>query len=173
MKKIQSLIGVLCVLTLCICMSGCNQTEKNEDKIGVGNPEEELAVSPYTSGETDEGITNLSDINMSLKKLDKDKKELIILLENTGEKTYRYGKYFEIEKKINGKWYQLVQNDKDSEDHGEVLESKNNIDLNYNIEQYYSSLTVGEYRIIIQLYYMKDEKDWDYKTYNVALEFNI
>ena len=32
-------------------MSGCNQTEKNEDKIGVGNPEEELAVSPYTSGE--------------------------------------------------------------------------------------------------------------------------
>ena len=48
MKKIQSLIGVLCVLTLCICMSGCNQTEKNEDKIGVGNPEEELAVSPYT-----------------------------------------------------------------------------------------------------------------------------
>lgn len=90
MKKIQSLIGVLCVLTLCICMSGCNQTEKNEDKIGVGNPEEELAVSPYTSGETDEGITNLSDINMSLKKLDKDKKELIILLENTGEKTYRY-----------------------------------------------------------------------------------
>ena len=63
MKKIQSLIGVLCVLTLCICMSGCNQTEKNEDKIGVGNPEEELAVSPYTSGETDEGITNLSDIN--------------------------------------------------------------------------------------------------------------
>ena len=108
-----------------------------------------------------------------LKKLDKDKKELIILLENTGEKTYRYGKYFEIEKKINGKWYQLVQNDKDSEDHGEVLESKNNIDLNYNIEQYYNSLTVGEYRIIIQLYYMKDEKDWDYKTYNVALEFNI
>ena len=154
-------------------MSGCNQTEKNVDKIEVGNPEEELAVSPYTSGETDEGITNLSDINMSLKKLDKDKKELIILLENTGEKTYRYGKYFEIEKKINGKWYQLVQNDKDSEDHGEVLESKNNIDLNYNIEQYYNSLTVGEYRIIIQLYYMKDEKDWDYKTYNVALEFNI
>ena len=67
MKKIQSLIGVLCVLTLCICMSGCNQTEKNEDKIGVGNPEEELAVSPYTSGETDEGITNLGDINMSIK----------------------------------------------------------------------------------------------------------
>ena len=101
--------------------------------------------------------------------MDKDKKRTDNpLRKHRRKKLYRYGKYFEIEKKINGKWYQLVQNDKDSEDHGEVLESKNNIDLNYNIEQYYNSLTVGEYRIIIQLYYMKDEKDWDYKTYNVS-----
>lgn len=173
MKKMKSFIGTLCVLALCICISGCDQTEKYDDRVEAINPEEELAVSPYEGGETDEGIVNLSDINISLKKLDKDKKEMIIFLENTGKNTYRYGKYFEIEKKINGKWYQLVQNDKDSEDYGEELKGNNNVDLNYNIEQYYDSLTEGEYRIVIQLYYMKNEKDWDYKTYNVALEFNV
>ena len=131
--------------------------------------------SPDTTGwkPTDKTVNNFDGVTMNVKKETISGNGLTIKIQNKSNKLCEYGEKFWLEKKINGKWYQVpvIKDNYAFTDIGyDVVsghESEWNVDWNWLL----GSLDSGEYRII------KDVLDFrntgDYSAYFLSAEFII
>ena len=150
------------ILTILLCgililgFVGCGKTE-NESKIGE---------------ESNTEITSNDDVTLSIKEDSLTDTSATLLLKNNSDKIYSYGNPVWIEKKQDGKWYKLET----IEDiaftlpayelkAGEVKE------VNLDWKDIYGKLASGTYRIVKNISYQYEEDN--YKTFDIAVEFNI
>lgn len=157
MRKIQSLLT--CLLISLLLLSGCALNESSSRVY--------LETTPY------DAINNLDGVNMKISG-EVSPTALTIVMENNSDKNCLYGDYFRLEKKIEGRWYQIpvaIDGNYGFNDIGYDLPSGEVSEWEVDWEWLYGSLEPGEYRIIKDVLEFKDTGDYD--TYYLAVEFSI
>ena len=134
-----------------------NVNEITENKFDIG--EESLTE-----------ITSNNDVVLTIKNKTLTSTGATLLLKNNSNKIYQYGNPYEMEIKLNDKWYKI------NVDLSFTLPAFNlkpgetkEIDLNW--ENGYGGLSSGTYRIIKNVDYRNN--NGESKSYNVAVEFTI
>ncbi|MCQ4638202.1 membrane lipoprotein lipid attachment site-containing protein [Anaerovorax odorimutans] len=166
MKRIIVIFMLLAVLT------GCSAEKDSPD---AADYSEKYAVSPYGNEEKLDTLPGLT-LHADKERYDSASLEQIELtVENNSQKEYRYSDYYELEAEKDGVWYQLTQTGDGKEDSPEIrIPPGQKKRIIQDIGACYGEgLEPGHYRIIKSIAYFADEKDWDYKQYNVSSEFDI
>jgi len=121
-----------------------------------------------------ETVNNFDGVTMTVKKGTASPTGLTVAFENNSNSQCIYGQYFLLEKKINGRWYQVpvaIDGSYGFNDIGYTLASGDDGEWAVDWDWLYGSLDAGEYRIV------KDIADFrgpgDYDTYYLAAEFTI
>lgn len=128
----------------------------------------DLKPTPY------ETINNFAGVTMIVKKGTESPIKLTVAFENNSNSQCIYGDYFCLEKKINGRWYQVpitIDGNYGFRAIGYNLASGDAGERAVDWNWLYGSLNTGEYRIV------KDISDFrstgDYDTYYLTAEFTI
>lgn len=181
MKKFLSFA---CMIISSFVLIGCNNASNNiSDTVKENIPTENyvketvLSNSPNTTDwkPTDyKTVNNFDGVTMIVKKETLSSNGLTVIFQNKSDKLCTYGEKFWLEKKINGKWYQVPVSIKDNygfHDIGYEVASGHESELEVDWNWLYGILDIGEYRII------KDALDFrktgDYSTYFLTAEFRI
>jgi hypothetical protein len=121
-----------------------------------------------------ETINNFDGVTMTVNKETASAAELTLAFENNSNSQCTYGEFFCLEKKINGRWYQVpvaIEGNYIFNDIGYELASGDSGEWAVNWDWLYGSLDVGEYRIVKDILDFKGSGEYD--TYYLAAEFTI
>jgi hypothetical protein len=119
-------------------------------------------------------VNNFNGVVMTLKKETISGNGLTVIFQNKSDKLCTYGEHFWLEKKINGKWYQVPVKIKDNyafTDIGYSVAPGHESEWKVDWSWLYGSLDTGEYRIIKNV--LDFRKTADYSTYFLTAEFTI
>ncbi|MDQ0160448.1 immunoglobulin-like domain-containing protein [Alkalibacillus salilacus] len=152
---------VFCIGMVLILLSGC----------GGSNNSSKEADWESTTYET---VNNLDGVSMSVKEGTASPAGLTVILKNNSEKQCVYGEYFSLEKKVNGKWYQVpvaIDGNYGFNDIGYDLDSSAISEWTVDWEWLYGSLDTGDYRIVKDILDFREPGDYD--KYYLSAEFTI
>lgn len=130
--------------------------------------EKELKPTDY------EKVNNVKDVTMTPKEGTIDQRGLTLIFDNKSGTDYIYSNDFLIEKKRNGKWYQLpveIDGDFGFKDIGYGLDSGLSREFKLEWGWLYGELKEGQYRLIKIITELRGPEDFD--SYYLAAEFNI
>ncbi|WP_431804550.1 immunoglobulin-like domain-containing protein [Halobacillus andaensis] len=99
---------------------------------------------------------------------------LTVILENNSEKQCTYGEHFLLEKKMEGRWYQVpiaLDGNYGFEDIGYDLDSSDSREWTVDWDWLYGGLEPGEYRIVKDI--LDFRKAGDYDKYHLSAKFTI
>ena len=182
MKRHLSILA--CMAISSVLLIGCSNASNSISKtVKETTPTENSAKEIVLSNSPDstnwkptnyKTVNNFNGVTMTLKKETLSGNGLTVIFQNKSDKLCTYGEHFWLEKKINGKWYQVPISIKDNyafTDIGYDVASRHESEWKVNWNWLYGSLDTGEYRII------KDALDFrktgDYSTYFLTTEFTI
>lgn len=121
-----------------------------------------------------EAVNNFDGVTMNVKEETASSTKLTVVFENKSSSQCIFGEYFSLEKKLNGKWYQVpvaISGNYGFNTIGYKLATGETRELAVDWKWLYGSLDAGEYRIV------KDIMDFrgtgDYDNYYLAAEFSI
>ncbi len=121
-----------------------------------------------------ETVNNFDGVTMTVKKETALSAKLTVIFKNNSSSQCIYGEYYCLEKKINGRWYQVpvvIDGSYGFNSIGYDLASGDDREWVADWDWLYGSLGAGEYRIV------KDISDFrgtgDYDIYYLAAEFTI
>lgn len=176
MKKYLSLF--FCITITFILLVGCGNYSNSNSKQGTENIANKTATNQ--SAETSdweatsyETLNNFDGVTMTVKEGTTSSTSLTLVFENKSSSQCTYGQYFCLEKKINGKWYQLPS----------IIDNYAFNDIAYNLASgeyrewatdwnwLYGSLDTGGYRIVKDIHDFRGTGDFD--TYYLVAEFTI
>lgn len=177
MKKYLHLFG--CIVISLTFLAGCGNYAKSISSAGKENAL--MKITPSQSVDTFglkptqyETVNNFDGVNMAVKKDTVSPTGLTIAFKNNSRRQCIYGEYFCMEKKINGKWYQVpaaIKGNYAFDAIGYNLAAGSDSEWKVSWDWLYGSLDTGEYRLV------KDIGDFrgtgDYDTYYLAAEFAI
>ena len=186
-SKLFNYLLVIIFITLAITsLSGCGVSSRLIEEPEKTEKTEGTEVTQSTQESNDktnkdglkptiyETVNNFPGVTMTIKEGTVTPNGLTVIFENKSKSEATYGEFFAIEKKIEGKWYQLavvIEGNYAFNSIGYNLnpEEKKEFEVNWN--WLYGSLDVGEYRIV------KDVLDFrgtgDYDKYYLAAEWNL
>jgi len=121
-----------------------------------------------------ETVNNLEGVTMTVKEGTVSSTGLTLTLENNSEKQCIYGEYFVLEKKLDGKWYEVpvaIEGNYGFDAIGYELNPGDRREWTVNWEWLYGSLEAGEYRIVKDILDFRETGDYD--KYYLATEFAI
>lgn len=118
-----------------------------------------------------EAVNNLDSVSMAVKEGTASPTGLTVEFFNKSSSQYIYGSYFCLEKKIDGRWYQVsvaIKGNYAFDSIGYNLGAEGDSEWTINWDWLYGSLDAGEYRIV------KDVSDYKGTgEYYLAAEFTI
>jgi len=177
MKKYQYLF--VCMAICLAILSGYGNNGNSNPVVGTVNTVTET-VSNQPAETTDleptihETVNNFKGVIMSVKGGTASPTSLIIAFRNNSSSQCIYGECFWLEKKINGRWYQVpvvIDGNYAFNSIGHNLASGDYVEWAVDWDWLYGNLHTGEYRIV------KDILDFrgsgDYVAYYLAAEFTI
>lgn len=176
MKKYLCLVCMIISLALLVgCRNYSNgistlETKKSVTETASSQLSETTAWKP-TAYET---INNFDGITMAVKEGTASSTKLTIAFKNNSSSQCIYGEYFGLEKKINGRWYQLpvaIDGNYGFNDIGYDLASGDHKEWSVDWNWLYGSLDKGEYRIVKDILDFRSTGNYD--TYYLAAEFSI
>ena len=143
--------------------------------IGCSKEEANYADWEPTTYET---VNNLDGVVMIVKERVVSSKKLTVILENSSNLPILYGDPYSLEKKIDGKWYQvpvIVGDDYyTTEGIGYELAPSHRHELEINWNMLYADLHKGEYRIVKDvLDFSSSQGHGTYNEYYLAAEFTF
>lgn len=175
MKRYPGLL--ICMLMGLVLMAGCGDnssissggSEKNTGKTVSGSSAESSDWKP-TLYET---VNDLDGVVMTVKKETVSCTGLTVVFANSSKQQGIYGEYFCLEKKINGKWYQMpvIIDNYGFDDIGYELAAGDNREWTVEWDWLYGSLNAGEYRIVKDVLKLRSPGDHD--TFYLAAEFAV
>jgi hypothetical protein len=177
MKKYLCLL--VCMAISLVLLVGCGNYDNSISAAGTENTltvttTSQSAVTTDWKPTQHETVNNFNDVTMTIKKGTVSSTELTVALKNNSSSQCIYGEYFCLEKKINGRWYQVpvtIDGNYGFDSIGYNLDSGDDREWVINWHWLYGSLSTGEYRIL------KDISDFrgsgEYDIYYLAAEFTI
>lgn len=145
---------IVCIIGLIFLLAGYDKAVKN------------LKPTDFKT------VNNIEGVTMKIKEGTVSPTGLTVILDNTTDKQCIYGKPFVLERKINGKWYQVpavIKNNYGFEDIAYILSAKSNAEVKIDWEWLYGNLKPGEYRIIKDISIDSQE----YNPYHLSAKFTI
>ncbi|WP_096154197.1 immunoglobulin-like domain-containing protein [Bacillus sp. FJAT-45066] len=121
-----------------------------------------------------ETVNNIEGVSMIAKEGTVSSTGLTVIFENNSDKDCMYGEYFLLEKKIEGKWYQVpvaLDGEYGFNSIGYDLPSSDVKEMPIDWEWLYGSLDTGEYRIVKDI--IDFRKSGDYDKYLLIAEFKV
>ncbi|MDN4493002.1 immunoglobulin-like domain-containing protein [Ureibacillus aquaedulcis] len=173
MKKIFIPLAIIS-----FALIGCSQESESQ----TSEPTTEYGSSSK-SGSTEateweptiyEKVNNLDGVTMIAKEGTVSSTGLTVIFENNSNKHINYGESFLLEKKINGKWYEIpdiLGGNYGFNDVGYGLEPFEVTELYFDWDWLYGNLDNGEYRIVIDINDFRDAGDFD--KYHLTAEFIV
>ncbi|MFA9560497.1 immunoglobulin-like domain-containing protein [Evansella sp. AB-rgal1] len=150
---------LFCIAMSLILLSGC----------GSSNNSTEGTDWEPTLYET---INNLDGVEMIVKEGTVSTTGLTVIFENNSVKECIYGEYFVLEKKMEGRWYQIpVAQEGDFDDIGYELASSDVREWTIDWNWLYGGLDTGDYRIVKDI--LDFRKAGDFDKYYLTAEFTI
>ncbi len=146
-----------------ILLSGCGSSNKSHSPKGT-----DWKPSTY------ETVNNLDGVTMNVKEGTVSSTGLTVIFENNSDKQCIYSEYFFLEKKIEGRWYQVPVTLDDNygfNDIGYDLDSSDVREWTVDWDWLYGSLDNGEYRIVKDI--LDFRKAGDYDKYDLTAEFTV
>lgn len=167
------LVGIFIILIL---LSGCRSYDDSNLAEGTENTVIETGSIPpaeSTNWETTkhETVNNFSGVTMTVKEGTAISTGLTVVFKNNTSNQVIYGEYFLLEKKINGKWYQVPIALEPFPDIGYSLSSGDETEWKVDWDWRYGSLDTGVYRIVKDISDFRGTGDFD--IYYLASEFTI
>lgn len=162
--KISCLFLAMCIVFCLVLLVGCSNANEGTNKGENTNWE----PTKYKT------VNDLDGVMMIVKKGTVTSSGLTVLFENNSGKQCTYGEYFSLEKKIEGRWYQVpvaIEGEYAFNDIGYSLDSSKVSEWAVDWNWLYGSLVTGEYRIV--KYILDFRKAGDYDEYYLAAEFTI
>lgn len=179
MKKFLSIFTFLVVSF--IFLIGCNNSNNSISTIQTENTEPEtIVLGKITNNETNwktttyEAVNNFHGISITVKNETVSNNGLTVVFENNSNKMCTYGEEFQLEKKINGEWYQVpvaIEGNYGFKSIGYKVASGQTREWSVEWQWLYGSLGIGEYRIVKNVLDFRQTGDYD--TYFLAAEFSI
>jgi hypothetical protein len=167
----------VCMAISLALLAGCSND--GISAAGSENPLKETAQS-QSADTTDweptsyDTVNNLDGVAMTVKEGTASSTELTVTFENNSDIQCLYGDPFLLEKKIDGRWYQVpiaFDGNYGFDGIGYNLASGEVGEWPVNWEWLYGSLSPGEYRIVKDMLDFRDTGDYD--IYYLAAEFTI
>ncbi|MFE8701492.1 immunoglobulin-like domain-containing protein [Cytobacillus sp. FJAT-54145] len=152
---------LLCIAMSLIILSGCGSSS-NSSKGADWEP---------TLHET---VNNLNGVMINVKQGTVSSTGLTVIFENNSDKQCIYGEYYLLEKKIEGRWYQVpivLDGNYGFNDIGYGLDPSDVREWTVDWDWLYGSLDTGEYRIVKDI--LDFRKSGDYDKYYLTAEFTI
>ncbi len=121
-----------------------------------------------------ETVNNLDGVTMIAKEGTVSSTGMTVIFENNSDKQCTYGEYFLLEKKIEGKWYQVpvvLDGNYGFIDIGYGLASSDVSEWDVDWSWLYGNLDNGEYRIVKDI--LDFRKAGDFDTYHLTVEFTV
>jgi hypothetical protein len=121
-----------------------------------------------------ETVNNLNGVTMSVKQGTVSSTGLTVIFDNNSDKQCIYGEYFLLEKKIEGRWYQVpvaLDGNYGFNDIGIDLAPSDVRGWTVDWGWLYGSLATGDYRIVKDI--LDFRKAGDYDKYYLTAEFTI
>ncbi len=150
---------LFCVAMSLILLSGCGSSS-NSPKGTDWKP---------TMYET---VNNLDGVSMIVKEGTVSSTGLTVIYENNSDKQFIYGEYFLLEKKIEGRWYEVpitLDGNYGFNDIGYELSPSDARDWAVDWEWLYGSLGTGDYRIVKDI--LDFRETGDFARYYLTAEF--
>jgi len=168
----------VCILIAFVFLAGCtnsngNLAPKMQDggaKTSENNAEEKADWQPTIY----DNVNDLDGVAMTVKEGTVSSTGLTVVFENSSDRDCIYGEYFCLEKRVDGKWYQVpvtIEGDYGFEDIGYNLARGDVGEWPVNWEWLYGSLDAGQYRIVKDILVLEDSGV--YSAYYMAVEFSI
>lgn len=148
---------ILIILLCSIMIFGVTSCDDYKEKNSIGN-------------KSDIKISKTNDVVMSIKDGTLTNTGATLILSNNSDKDFSYGNPYEIEVKKNNEWHK-INVELDFTLPAFILLSKETKEIEIDWKYGYGKLAKGTYRIIKGIDY--EYEDGKYKTFNVAVEFNI
>jgi len=177
MKKYLCLF--VCMTISLALLAGCSNYGNSISAIGTENTLTETASS-QSANTTDwkptpyETVNNFDGVTMTVKKGTASSTELTVVFENNSNSQCIYSEYFWLEKKINGRWYQVpvaIDGNYGFNDIGYDLASGDDGEWAVDWDWLYGSLDTGEYRIVKNILDFRGSGEYD--TYYLTADFTI
>ncbi|MDE5414257.1 immunoglobulin-like domain-containing protein [Alkalihalobacterium chitinilyticum] len=121
-----------------------------------------------------ETVNNLDGVTMIVEDGTVSSTGLTVIVENNSDKQCIYGEYFLLEKKIEGRWYQVpvaLDGEYGFNDIGYDLDSSDVREWAVDWDWLYGSVDPGDYRIVKDI--LDFRKAGDYDKYYLTAEFTI
>ena len=149
MKKYFILLSFICLLSAC-------------------SKESEADWPPSTF----ETVNNLEGVTMSVKQSSVSSTGLTIVMSNRTDRSFSYGEFFSLDKKVNDKWVEVPVIGGGFDDPALHLNVMHTREWDINWEWVYGELTKGDYRIIKEVF-DSYEATGIYEVYPLAAEFAV
>ena len=168
MRKILALM--IAALLLVMALGGCMNKGATPYDGTNGEAENTNDLKP-TRYET---VNDLQGVTMTIKEGTVSPNGLVLIFENDSDKNCLYGQFFLLEKKLDGKWYEVpvtIEGDYGFEDIGYELAPGDKQEWETDWQWLYGKLNKGEYRIIKDILDFRGTGDFD--THYLAAEFTV
>lgn len=163
----------LAFLSGCKNYKGNTTNEKDKNIISENESSKNIDTTNWKPTELD-NINNLDNVTMTIDKETVSPSKLTVIFKNTTTKQCIYGDDFSLEKKINGKWYEVpvvISGNYGFNSIGYNLAAGETAEFEVDWKWLYGSLNKGEYRIVKSI--LDFRKTGDYDNYILAAEFSI
>ena len=177
MKKYLFLLTL--VFASLVLLGGCgnfgniSSAAKGQNNV-VGAAPRQLVEATDWEPTTFETVNKIDGVTMTVKEGTASATGLTVTFENSSSNEYLYSEYFWLEKKIDGKWYQVpivFEGNYGFNDIGYILAAEGSGEWTVDWEWLYGSLGSGQYRIVKDVLVSTDSGEYD--TYYLAAEFII
>jgi len=177
MKKYQYLF--VCTAISLTLLAGCGNHGNRNSAAGIENTLTETVLSqPAETTDWEptkyETVNNFDGVTMTVKEGTASSTGLKVTFKNNSSSQCIYGEFFWLEKKINGRWYQVpvvIDGDYAFSLIGHDLASGADGEWAADWDWLYGSLGTGKYRIVKDILDFRGTGNYD--TYYLAAEFTI
>ena len=121
---------------------------------------------------TFETVNDLEGVTMSVKQSSVSPTGLTIVMSNRTDRSFSYGEFFSLDKKVNDNWVEVPVIGGAFTDPALHLNAKHTKEWDINWEWLYGELTKGDYRIIKEVF-DSYEATGIYEVYPLATEFAV
>lgn len=171
---------MISVIYVGISFMGCTRESSTQipiDKPNIVNVKientEEFDITDWKPT-TYETVNNFDGVTMTVNKGTESSTKLTVAFKNNSNRQCTYGDYFCLEKKINGRWYQVpvtIDGNYGFNAIGYDLASGDAGEREVDWKWLYGSLNTGEYRIVKDILDFRGTGDYD--KYYLTAEFTI
>lgn len=164
----------LSIILVCSSLVSCNENQPNNSE--TPNPTEARETSSDMDSNTEQPVESSNNVNefedASISNISVSDTIITIEVSYTGEHQLNLGRWFALEIYENGTWYTLPYKTEITWNHVAYhVEPNQSRSMEYDWNHAYNPLSVGKYRIVIQV--MDFVETGNYTNYYLAAEFEI